>query len=91
MGFFVNERVPLHKSVAINERLAVLDIDGASEKFRVMAVYMPDVSYPDNDVDEVYAQLDEQLREACSQRRRSMLVQEATLMTQLFLDEMHSI
>ena len=59
VGFIVNERVQRRRFTTINERLATLDIDIANEKIKILGLYMPDASYSDDDVDVVYAQMDE--------------------------------
>jgi exonuclease III len=75
VGFIVNERVRLNSRsfISINERLCTLDLELAADKVRIVGVYMPDTSYADNDVDTVYAQLDEQLYDASTQRRRCIV------------------
>lgn len=59
VGFIVNERVQGRYFTSISERLVTIDINYANDKIKILGLYMPDASYSDNDVNLVYAQLDE--------------------------------
>ena len=65
VGFLVHKRHTRHSCVSINMRLAVLRLKSGSLRLQVFGVYMPDSSYPDQDVEAVYEQLGERLR-SCS-------------------------
>ena len=65
----------MHKDIgkcsfrAVTNRLAFIDVKAAGRSARLIAVYMPDSSHPECEVEEVYAQLDAILEDA---RRRGI-------------------
>ena len=68
VGLLVHERVAKHKLVAVSECMAILDLKCFVGEVWIFAVYMPDASYPDEEIDTVYELLRERFEEA--NRRR---------------------
>ena len=74
VGFMVNKCLGDHKFLAVNERIAILDLDQPSCRIRVISVYMPDITHPDLEVEAVYAELEGFILEAKSKNMQFILV-----------------
>ena len=73
VGFLVHKRIGKCKLIAINERLAVLDVDCVSAHIFILGVYIPDSSYDNVDVDEVYCNIQVQVRKARRRERKCII------------------
>ena len=54
VGVLVNKRWASHNFTAINERLCLLDLVLQLYELRIIGMYMPQVSCPDEKVEEIY-------------------------------------
>ena len=57
VGFLVHERLSKHKFIAVSECLAVLELKCTVGSLTIIGVYMPDASYPDEEIAQVYDEL----------------------------------
>ena len=73
IGFLVNERHQRHDFEAISPRLGYLNIKFGACRCRIFGVYLPDSGYPDEEVEEVYEQLNTCLRSARAKKLQCAL------------------
>ena len=58
VGFLVHQRHPSQRFVAVNARLGVLTVRLGILRLQVIGIYMPDSTYPDEEIEMVYEQLE---------------------------------